>query len=119
MPIVVNSYSGVAMVAPTYIEVGRVFGAKNKDLMFDIVLPHSLDAIFAGIRTGIGGGWMVLLAAEMLAAKSGIGFLIIQGSNSNDLTLAIVGMVLIGMLGALFAYGFDFLELRLCPWKRR
>lgn len=119
MPIVVNSYSGVAMIPPINIEVGRSFGATNRDIMFDIVLPSSISVIFAGIRTALGTGWMVLLAAEMLAAKSGIGFLIMQGSNANDLTLAIVGMFMIGLLGAAFAYFFDFLELRLCPWKRR
>ena len=47
------------------------------------------------------------------------GFLIMQGSSANDLTLAIVGMVMIGAFGALFAYGFDFLERWLCPWKRK
>jgi ABC-type nitrate/sulfonate/bicarbonate transport system permease component len=118
MPIVVNSYSGVDMIPPLNIDVGKVFGATSIDMMFDIVLPSSLNAIFAGIRTAVGTGWMVLLAAEMLAARSGIGFLIMQGSNANDLELAIVGMFMIGVLGALFSYGFDFLERWLCPWKR-
>jgi len=118
MPIVVNSYSGVAMVPSLNTDVGRAFGANSVDMLFDIVLPSSLGAIFAGIRTAVGTGWMVLLAAEMLAAKSGIGFLIMEGSNNNDLELAIVGMVMIGILGSLFAYGFDFLERWLCPWKR-
>ena len=62
---------------------------------------------------------MVLLASEMLGAKEGLGFLIMQGSNANDLPLAIVGMVMIGAFGALFAYGFDYLERWLCPWKRK
>ena len=61
---------------------------------------------------------MVLLTSEMLGAREGLGFLIRQGSSANDLTLAIVGMVLIGAFGALFAYGFDILERWLCPWKR-
>jgi ABC-type nitrate/sulfonate/bicarbonate transport system permease component len=118
MPIVINSFSGVAMVPTLKFEVGRVFGANNRQMLFDIVLPSSLEAIFAGIRTAVGTGWMVLLAAEMLAARSGIGFLIMQGSNTNDLELAIVGMIMIGILGAAFAYGFDYLERWLCPWKR-
>ena len=118
MPIVVNSYVGVEMIPPLNIDVGKVFGANSRHMMFDIVLPSAFPAIFAGIRTAVGTGWMVLLAAEMLAAKSGIGFLIMQGSNANDITLAIVGMFMIGILGALFAYGFDYLERWLCPWKR-
>lgn len=119
MPIVINSYSGVVMVPEINFQVGRVFGARSTDMLFDVVLPSSLNAIFAGIRTALGGGWMVLLASEMLGAREGIGFLIMQGSSANDLTLAIVGMVMIGAFGALFAYGFDFLERWLCPWKRK
>lgn len=119
MPIVINSYSGVIMVPEINFQVGRVFGARSMDMLFDVVLPSSLNAIFAGIRTALGGGWMVLLASEMLGAREGIGFLIMQGSSANDLELAIVGMVMIGAFGALFAYGFDFLERWLCPWKRK
>lgn len=119
MPIVVNSYAGVEMVPPLNFEVGRVFGANRNQLLFDVVLPSSLSAIFAGIRTGLGTGWMVLLAAEMISAKSGLGFLIMQGSNANDLTLSIVAMVFIGLMGAFFAYGFDYVERWLCPWKRK
>ena len=118
-PIVLNSYSGVVLIPPINYEVGEIFGAKSRDMMFDIVLPSSLDVIFAGIRTALGSGWMVLLAAEMLGAKEGVGYLIQQGSNAQDIELAIVGMVIIGLFGAAFAYGFDFLERRLCPWKRR
>ena len=119
MPIVINSYSGVIMVPEINFEVGRVFGARSRDMLFDVVLPSSLDAIFAGIRTALGGGWMVLLASEMLGAREGLGFLIMQGSSANDLTLAIVGMVMIGLFGSLFAYGFDIIERWLCPWKRK
>ncbi len=118
MPIVVNSYAGVDMIPKINFDVGKVFGANSRNMLFDIVLPSSLGAIFAGIRTALGTGWMVLLAAEMLAAKSGIGYLIMQGSNANDLELAIVGMFMIGVFGALFAYGFDYLEGWLCPWKK-
>ena len=119
MPIVINSYSGVVMVPEINFQVGKVFGAKSTDMLFDVVLPSSLNAIFAGVRTALGGGWMVLLASEMLGAREGLGFLIMQGSSANDLALAIVGMVMIGLFGALFAYGFDFLERWLCPWKRK
>jgi len=119
MPIVINSYSGVIMVPEINFQVGKVFGAKSTDMLFDVVLPSSLNAIFAGIRTALGGGWMVLLASEMLGAREGIGFLIMQGNSANDLTLSIVGMVMIGFFGMLFAYAFDYLERWLCPWKRK
>lgn len=119
MPIVVNSYSGVLMIPPINIDAGKIFGANKRQLLFDIAIPSSLSAIFAGIRTALSVGWMVLLAAEMISAKSGLGFLIVRGSSSSDIALAIVAMIFIGIGGAIFAYGFDFFERWICPWKTR
>lgn len=118
MPIVINAYTGVIMVPQINFDVAKIFNAKRKEILFDVVLPSSLNAIFAGIRIALGAGWMVLLAAEMLAAKSGIGFLIMHGNNGGDLTLSLVCMFMIALLGAAFAFGFDYLERWLCPWKR-
>ena len=119
MPITVNATVGVEMVPPLNVYVGRIFGASKKDLLVDIIWPSSIGAIFAGIRVALGSGWCVLLASEMLGARSGVGFLIMQGSYNNDVTLSIVGMVMIGILGALFAVVFDYLERWLCPWLKK
>ena len=119
MPIVVNSYSGVSMAPPINFDVGKVFGAKKRQMLFDVVLPSSMNAIFAGIRSALSSGWMVLLAAEMLSARSGLGFLIMRGSSVNDLELAIVGMFMIGLFGATFAFAFDYVERWMCPWKTK
>ncbi len=119
MPIAINSNAGVDMVPLINIDVGRIFGANRRNLLFDIVLPSSLQAIFAGIRVALSAGWAVLLAAEMINARSGIGFLIMNGNNFGDIELSIVGMILLGLLGALFAVAFDYLERWLCPWLRK
>lgn len=118
MPIAINSNAGVNMIPPINVEVGRIFGATRKDILFDIILPSSLQAIMAGVRVALGSGWCVLLAAEMISAKSGIGFLIMNGNNFGDIELSIVGMIILGVLGALFAVGFDYLERWLCPWLK-
>lgn len=119
MPIVVNTYTGVAMIPSLYTNVGKVFGANGGKLLWDIILPGSFQAIFAGIRTAISVGWMVVLAAEMISARSGLGFLIIRGSDSDDIALTMVSMVFIGIIGAALTVIFDFLERRLCPWAER
>jgi len=118
MPITVNSTVGVEMIPLLNIDVGRIFGARKRDLLVDIILPSSIPAIFAGIRVALSSGWCVLLAAEMLGARSGLGYLIMQGSFNNDIQLSIVGMLMIGVLGALFAIAFDFIERWLCPWLK-
>ena len=71
MPITVNSNAGVQMVLPINIDVGRIFGANKNRLFFDVVMPSSIPAILAGVRLALSSGFMVLLAAEMISARSG------------------------------------------------
>ena len=118
MPITVNSTVGVEMVPLLNIDVGRIFGASKKDMFIDVIWPSSIPAIFAGIRVSLSSGWCVLLASEMLGARSGLGYLIMQGSYNNDIELSIVGMLMIGLLGALFAVVFDCIERWICPWLK-
>jgi NitT/TauT family transport system permease protein/sulfonate transport system permease protein len=118
MPIVVNSYTAIKLVPPLYIDVGRMFNAvTSRQILTKVVLPASLPTIFAGIRNATSVGWMVVLAAEMLAAKSGLGFLINRGMESFDVALIMCGMVMIGVIGALLAVATNLIERRLCPWN--
>lgn len=79
-------------------------------MLFEIAIPSALDAIFAGVRTSTSAGWMVVLAAEMLGGKSGIGFLITRGMDSGDYALCLLSMVCIGLVGALLAIITQLLE---------
>ena len=115
--IVINTYTGVKMVDSFITDVGRSFGVKGSHMLFEIIIPSSLPAIFAGIKTSVGAGWMSVLAAEMISSRSGLGFLITRGMDSGDTPLIIVGMVLVGAVGALISYGLTYFERWLCPWK--
>ncbi|WHH60823.1 ABC transporter permease [Petroclostridium sp. X23] len=117
MPIVVNTYTGVTLVPELNLDAGRIFGANNRQLLLDIVLPSSIPAIVAGVKTALGTGWMVVLAAEMISAKTGLGFLIIRGSDSDDIALTMVSMIFIGLVGALLSTLLTLLERWLCPWR--
>ena len=118
MPIVVNSYTAIRLVPALYIDVGKVFNARtDKQILINVILPASLPTIFAGIRNATSVGWMVVLAAEMLAARSGLGFLINRGMESFDVALIMSGMVLIGVVGALLAIITNFIERKVCPWN--
>lgn len=119
VPVLVNSYTAVRMVPELYLEVGKMFNAtRNHDILRKIVLPSSLPAIFAGIRNSTSVALISVLGAEMLAADSGLGFLITRGMNSFDIPLIMSGMVLIGIIGALFAVLTNVIERKLCPWNR-
>lgn len=118
MPIVINTYTGIRLVDPLNLDVGRVFNATEKQLLFEIAIPSAFPAIFAGIKNAIGVGWMVVLAAEMIGAKAGVGFLIIRGMEFFDVPLIMVGMISIGLVGAGLSYGLDALERRVVPWHQ-
>ena len=115
--VVTNTYTGVAMVDPLTLSVGRVFGASRRQLLTEFVLPAALPAIFAGIRMAIGVGWAIVLAAEMVGASAGVGFLIFRGNELRDMPLIFVCMFIIGIIGALLSAGASWLERRLCPWR--
>jgi taurine transport system permease protein len=118
-PIVVNTYTGVSMVPQLNTDAGRSFGADSMQLLKDIVIPSAFPSIFAGIRTAISSGWVVMLAAEMISAKSGLGFLVIRGQEVSDYPLILLAMVFIGVIGAALSLIFNRIERWLCPWTEK
>ena len=118
-PIAQNTLSGVEMVDSMYLQVGKIYKANTWGMLRHVVFPASMPAIIAGIKIALSSGWMVVVAAEMLASKSGLGFLIIRGQESFDIALVLVGMVLIGIIGALLSTLFSFIERWICPWMTK
>lgn len=117
VPIVINTYTGIKMVEPLLLNVGKSFQANKRQLLFEIALPSALPAIFAGLRTATSGGWLCLLAAEMMAAKHGLGFLITRGMEVNDTALIFISMIIIGVTGAMMSVVIGYLERWICPWR--
>lgn len=114
---VINSSSGVKLADKQNIDVGRAFGASRLQMLFEIVIPTALPSIFAGVRSSVGGGWLVVLAAEMLGANSGLGFLVTRGWEGGDIPLVVVAIIFIGVIGAVLSYITASIERRLCPWN--
>ncbi|MBE6831157.1 MAG: ABC transporter permease [Ruminococcaceae bacterium] len=119
MPVVVNTQAGMSNVNKLYLDVGTIFNANSRQMLFQIAIPSALDAIFAGIRTSASAGWMVVLAAEMLGAKAGVGFLITRGMDSGDQALVLLSMICIGIVGAILAIVTQIAEGVICPWTRK
>ena len=115
-PVVVNTQAGMSNIESLYLDVGKIFNANERQMLLEIAIPSALPAIFAGIRTSTSTGWMVVLAAEMLGAKSGVGFLIVRGMDSGDLPLVLVAMITIGIVGAILAVVTQYIERSVCPW---
>ena len=117
MPVFVNTYVGVSLIPKINIDVARHYRASKMQMLFSIVLPSSLNAIVAGVKTSLGVAWMVVLAAEMISAKAGLGFLILRAQDVEDTPLVVIAMIFIGVIGALLSTLLTYVERRLRPWQ--
>lgn len=117
--IVVNAQAGMSNVEQIYLDVGKIFGANRRQTLFQIAIPSALDAIFAGVRTSTSAAWMVVLAAEMLGSKSGVGFLISRGMDGIDMPMILMAMIAIGIVGAMLGIVTQIAEGILCPWTKK
>lgn len=118
-PVVVNTQAGLSHVDKLYLDVAKIFNANGWQMLTEIAIPSALPAIFAGIRTSTSAGWMVVLAAEMLGSKSGVGFLITRGMESGDMPLVLLSMIAIGIVGAILAIVTQSIERLVCPWTAK
>jgi NitT/TauT family transport system permease protein len=101
-PMVVEAASGVHAIERQYIRAAMNFGIKGHVLLRKVVFPAALPQIITGMRIGLGVAWLVVVAAEMIAIDSGLGYLIIDSRNAgNRYDLVVAAMVIIGVIGFL------------------
>ena len=101
-PILLNTVSGVKGVDKVLIRAGQVLGCENEWSLFrKVILPASMPTIIVGFRIAFGTGWAAIIAAELVAAQSGLGYLIADGMEILRSDLVMVGMAVIGVLGVL------------------
>lgn len=115
-PVFLNTVSGVANCDQKLIEVGKSLGYRPIDRLIRIILPAALPSILVGLQLGIGYSWRALVGAELLAAASGLGYMIIEAEQLSRSDAVIVGIVTIGLLGLIIDAIFDYFSNRLRPW---
>jgi NitT/TauT family transport system permease protein len=99
-PIVVTTMNSVRNVPPMYLQAGRNFGLSPASLFRRVVFPAILPQVLVGLRIALGIAWLVVVAAEMIAVNSGLGYLIIDSRNAGKrYDLVVAGMLLIGIIG--------------------
>ncbi|MGI9862349.1 ABC transporter permease [Moorella naiadis] len=118
VPSVINSYAGIKLTEPVLINVARTFGATNWETFLKIGVPSALPMVFTGLRLSLSSAWMTLVAAELLAATQGLGYMIQMGRTLARPDVIIVGMLTIGFTGAAMAYILERFEGKLAPWRR-
>ena len=110
-PIVVACVDGVSTVPAVFRQAGRNFGLSDMRMLRTVVFPAALPRILVGLRLALGIAWLVVVAAEMVAVDSGLGFLVIDSRNSGKrYDLVIAAMLLIGVIGLLLDLLFRSLE---------
>jgi NitT/TauT family transport system permease protein len=120
-PIVVACASSVASVPAIYRRAARNFGLSSYEILARVVFPAALPQILIGLRIALGVAWLVVVAAEMIAVDSGLGYLVIDSRNSGKrYDLVVAAMLLIGLIGLLLDLGIRRLEtIRSVRWGFR
>jgi NitT/TauT family transport system permease protein len=99
-PITVSSMAAVQNMQPVYVRAARNFGLNNTQLFRMVIFPACLPQILTSLRIALGIAWLVVVAAEMIAVNSGLGYLIIDARNAGKrYDLVVAGMVMIGLIG--------------------
>src|SRR6266571_3984023 len=116
-PVIVNTYVGAANIERIYWDVARNYGASQTVLFTRIVFFGALPTIFAGLRIALAVSFIVLVASEFVATKSGIGYLIWNSWELLQVDVMFVGIVTIGVLGLITSVLFAEIERKAIPWK--
>jgi NitT/TauT family transport system permease protein len=110
-PILLTAMNAVRSIPSVYINAGRNFGLSPMALVSRVLFPAVIPQLIIGMRITLGVGWLVVVAAEMIAVSSGLGFLIVDARNAgNRYDLVVAGMVIIGLIGLLLDMGMRSLE---------
>lgn len=117
-PIVVNATHGARDISKNLVRAGRMMGANSRQLLLRIVLPNALPAIFTGMRIGLGISWTAVIVSEMVAVKSGLGYVLWDAYYIGRMDIVIADMVSIGVIGFLSDRLLLLVQSRVLHWKQ-
>jgi sulfonate transport system permease protein len=116
-PVYLNAMSGVLSIDRRWIEVGIVHGYGGWGLARRVLVPAALPAYFTGLRSGLGLGWMFVVAAELMGASEGLGYLMVDGQTSSRPELVIAAIVMFAALGKLSDQALQWVAARAQLWR--
>jgi sulfonate transport system permease protein len=116
-PVYLNLVSGIHNVDRKWIEVGQMAGLRGLGLVRRILLPAALPGLFTGLRTGLSLSWMFLVAAELIAATRGVGYLLSDGRETGRPDIVVAAIFLLAVMGKLSDSALQALERRCLGWR--
>ncbi len=114
--IVISTIQAVSSVDPVYVRAAQSLGASRRDLLFHVYLPAAGPLILAGMRISLGFTYTVLVAAEIVAASAGIGWMIWDAAKFLLSDVVIMGLIVLGLTGVALDFGMRLLARLLMPW---
>lgn len=117
-PVAINSTTGVLGISSIYLDVGRNYKANRWKTFWTIALPGALPVIMSGFKLGIGIGLILIAIAEMIGAKSGLGYMIWTAWETFSVEQMYVGLFMIAIIGFVLTVALNELERLIIPWKR-
>ena len=116
--VVINIVDGVRSIDARYLRAARSLGSSRSDMFWHILLPGSLPSIVVGMTVGMGVTWAVVVAAEMIASRTGLGYLTWSAYVAGEFPVIIIGMMSIGIAGYVCSAIIRFAGTRMTPWLR-
>lgn len=117
--VLINTMSGVLNIDKIYMDVAKNFDASKLQFYLTVALPGALPMIFAGFKLGMGTALILIVAAELSAAKAGVGWLIWRAYDVFDIEEMFVALITLAILGYIFSYLIEVIERVAIPWKEQ
>jgi sulfonate transport system permease protein len=116
-PILVNTVEGIRNIDRKYLELARVYETPRRRIIARVILPGALPFIMAGVRLGLSMAWICVVAAELIAAQEGIGYMLMDGRSLARPDMVILGMLIIGVVGKLLDDALRLLTKKIVKWN--
>ncbi|GHU54657.1 ABC transporter permease [Clostridia bacterium] len=116
-PALFSTIAGVLNIDPVVIKAARVMGARGVKLFFSVIIPGCVRRLFMGIKSSISMGFTVLIGAEMLGSKHGLGFIVFVAQKNYNIPREYVGILFIAILGVIVSVSLDTIQKRVVVWK--
>lgn len=116
-PLYLNTYHGIRSIDPGLIEMGKVYGLSRWEMFKDIIFPGAISSIMIGFRQSLGSTWLILIVAETVAAKSGIGYMATNAREYMMMDVIVLSMILYALLGSLTDLAAVALNRHLLRWN--
>ncbi|WP_349918672.1 taurine ABC transporter permease TauC [Aeromonas veronii] len=115
-PVAMATLAGVQSAQPVRLRAARALGATRIQVLWHVILPGALPEILTGIRIGLGVGWSTLVAAELIAATRGVGFMVQSAGEFLATDVVLAGILVIAVIAFVLELGLRALQRRLTPW---